>query len=281
MSVRARYLPPGWYPGTEAETRRQVRQYLSSLPEIESQEPAATAGLAGIVPHAGWDFSGRIALDVLRRLEPGIETVVVAGGHLSPREGIYAAPEEEFETPLGNMEADGEMLAALRDLMPLQTDRFPDNTVEIQLPFIKYLFPDARLVYLRAAPSSAAVQLGKRLSRVAGELKRRAALVGSTDLTHYGAAYGFMPHGSGKEAVRWVKDVNDKKMIDAFLAMDTDAAVRLAETDRSACSVGGAAAAMAFAAERGVAAGRLIRYMTSWDVAPAPSFVGYAGILYA
>jgi len=280
MPVRARCLPPGWYPGTEAETRRQVRRYLSSLPEIEAQGPSAGTGTAGIVPHAGWDFSGRIALDVLRRLEPGLETVIVAGGHLSPRDGIYAAPEEEFETPLGNLSADGEMLAALKEETAVQVDRFPDNTVEIQLPFVKYLFPEARLLYLRAAPNPDAARLGKTLFRIAGALKRRAVLVGSTDLTHYGSAYGFTPRGTGEEAVRWVKSVNDKKIIDAFLGMDTEAAIRLAQADRSACSAGGAAAAMAFAAAGGAAGGRLIRYMTSRDVSPAASFVGYAGILF-
>ncbi|HUI72061.1 MAG TPA: AmmeMemoRadiSam system protein B, partial [Spirochaetia bacterium] len=49
---------------------------------------------------------------------------------------------------------------------------------------------------------------------------------------------------------------------------------------RSACSAGGALGAVSFAKEMGVSKGALLRYMTSFDVHPAESFVGYAGVLY-
>jgi hypothetical protein len=108
----------------------------------------------------------------------------------------------------------------------------------------------------------------------------RVAVVGSTDLTHYGPNYGFAPRGSDARAVDWVKNVNDRRFIEALLAMDEAGALARANGERSACSAGGAVAAMAFARESGASRGELIDYRTSRDVFPGESFVGYAAVVY-
>jgi AmmeMemoRadiSam system protein B len=75
--------------------------------------------------------------------------------------------------------------------------------------------------------------------------------------------------------------VNDHQLIQRMLALDLEGTIERALHDRSACSAGGALAAMSFARERGVSGGSLLQYMTSYEVSPASSFVGYAGILYS
>lgn len=275
MKVRRRTLPPGWYPGTESETRLAIRDYLQSLP------PRKGKALAGVVPHAGWEFSGRVALEVFSNLIEDSATIVVVGGHLGPRDGVLAAFEEGYETPLGVLEADLELLGEIRQELSIREDSYPDNTVEIQLPFIKYLFPASRALSLRAAPAEAAIELGKAISDAADKLGRKVAVIGSTDLTHYGTNYGFQPAGEGEEALRWVKEVNDRGIIDRLLALNGEEAIRHARENRSACSIGGAAAALTFARRKGCTRSRLRRYLTSYDIYPSESFVGYAGITYS
>jgi hypothetical protein len=276
MTTRRRTLPPGWYPDTPAETRAAIKEYLDELPATDVKEAAAV-----VAPHAGWEFSGRTALEAIRCLPSDLETVVVVGGHLSPSDPVMVAGEDELETPLGNISSDGDLLFALRKILPLQTDRQADNTVEIQLPFVKYLLPRARALYLRAPPSLEAIRLGQAVASAARALSRKTAVLGSTDLTHYGANYGFTPAGKGERALSWVREVNDREFIDRLLAMDAEGALDHAEESRSACSAGGAVAALAFGRSRGVKQGTLIRYMTSSDVYPGESFVGYAGIAFA
>ena len=84
-----------------------------------------------------------------------------------------------------------------------------------------------------------------------------------------------------RATLAWVREVNDRRFIDAVLAMDVEAVIERALGERSACSAGGALAAMGFARERGVSRGELLRYCTSRDVHPAESFVGYAGIVFS
>ncbi len=274
MKVRPRSLPPGWYPGGKEQTVRNIEEFRRTL-----EKPAAGA-VAGVAPHAGWSFSGSIACHVFQSIAEDAQTIVVVGGHLAPHSGLLAAFEEGYETPLGTLAADLELLDLLRDRLPLKEDRYADNTVEIQLPLLKYLHPDARALHLRASPSAEALQLGAELAAAAGDLGRKIAVVGSTDLTHYGDNYGFTPQGTGPRAVEWVKQVNDRRIIEALLDMELDKALDLAGREQSACSVGGAVAAARFAEQGGTVRGELLEYRTSYDISPSPFFVGYAGIIY-
>jgi MEMO1 family protein len=276
MRIRERVLPPGWYPGNAAEVRRTIEGYIAaeSAPECRA--------VAGVAPHAGWAFSGRIALRVLLNFRRPVETVAVVGGHLSPSAGVLAAFEEGYETPLGVLEADLELLEKISGSVssPLREDRSPDNTVEVQLPLVKYLFPESRALALRAAPSEAAEELGRAIRKAADSLGRTVAVLGSTDLTHYGPNYGFSPAGRGERAVEWVKEVNDRGFIDKLLDLDGPGALRHAGEHQSACSAGAAVAAISFARASGVERGALVEYLTSYDIYPDDSFVGYAGIVY-
>lgn len=275
MSIRKRILPPGWYPGSEQEVKRTIHEWE------QKEAPAFTTGIAGVVPHAGWMFSGELACKVFRHLASDVETVVIIGGHLPPNGGIYAAKEDGYETPLGDLSTDKEVLSGLEEKISLKNDTFSDNTVEVQLPFVKYYFPKATGLGLRVEPTEQAVSLGKAVADVAQELGKKIAVVGSTDLTHYGLSYGFAPHGSGEEAVRWVKEVNDKNVIDALLAFDYTKAVKRGVEDKAACSVGAAVAAASFASSLKEASSTLLDYYTSRRIHKAESFVGYAGIVYS
>jgi len=282
MSVRRRSLPTGWYPVGAAETRREIEGMRAARAlEPGNTGPSVSRAFAGIVPHAGWHFSGRLALDVLSVLCRGIDTIVIIGGHMGPGDRIVAATEDFYETPLGDLKADMKLLEQLRRTVDLEEDRERDNTVEIQLPLVRFLAAGVMALGLRAPPSASAQALGEAVGQAAAALGRRVAVAGSTDLTHYGSAYSFSPAGGGEDARRWVREVNDRRLVDRLLALDVSAALERARRERSACSIGGAVAAMSFARVCGVKAGLLLGYMTSWDVQPAESFVGYAGIVYA
>jgi hypothetical protein len=284
MGVRKRRLPPGWYPDTAEQTLKEIGEMggLASGFHDPASALAADArqACAGILPHAGWHFSGRLALEVLSSLARGIDTIVIIGGHLGSTDRIVSAFEDSYDTPLGELKADLGLLEALRSGLDIREDRERDNTVEVHLPLVRYLAPEALVLGMRAPPSPLAAALGKAIAEAAAVLGRRVAVAGSTDLTHYGSNYDFSPAGSGAEAQRWVREVNDRRIVQSMLDLDIDLALEGARRERSACSIGGAAAAMRFARESGVSSGKLVGYMTSSDVQPGESFVGYAGIIY-
>lgn len=278
MAVRKRSLPAGWYPEDAVGIDDWIEEWTR---RSSTADASAARAVAGVVPHAGWYFSGEPAFRVIRAIDPSVETVVVVGGHLPARGPVLAAVEEAFETPVGPLRADGELLRTITERLSWSPDGEPDNTVEVQLPLIRRLLPDARVISLRAPAGDAAVALGRIIAECARLRKRRVAVIGSTDLTHYGPQYRFTPAGMGEQALRWVKEKNDAGMIGCMLSMDAEASIRYALKHRAACSPGGAAAAITFARAVGADAAKLLAYLTSRDRGPASSFVGYAAITYS
>lgn len=274
MKLRQRSLPYGWYPSDREQALAQFNRW--GTPEDAEKR----VGTAAVVPHAGWSFSGELAYRTLVRLAPSLETVVVVGGHLPAEGGVFAVFDDGFETPLGVIDNDKDFLDDLRAALDLKEDVYADNTVEVQLPLVKYLFPDARVVSLRVSPSNRAIELGDTLYEAARKKKRKIAVIGSTDLTHYGPNYGFSPKGTGRDAVRWVREENDKAMVEAILAENPAEIITRGRDDKSACSAGAAATAVQYAKKRGINEGELIDYFTSYSIHPGDSFVGYAGIIF-
>jgi MEMO1 family protein len=203
----------------------------------------------------------------------------VVGGHLRSADPILLAPEDAVATPLGDLQVDTNLRALIEDRFRTMPDARADNTVEIQLPIIAYLFEAPRIVYVRSPPSELATALGDLIAEYA-RTHPGVAVVGSTDLTHYGPAYGFADHGEGSEALDWVKNQNDARYVEALLRGEPESIISVANAHRCACSAGAAATAAAFARARGCTRSDLIDYYTSYDVSPNDSFVGYAGVGY-
>jgi len=270
-------LPPGWYPGSKSACLEEMEKMVAGVKPL----PPGTKVYGGIVPHAGWYFSGKLAARVfyLNSLATQPQVVAVFGGHLGGNSPPLLVGEDAWETPLGEVTLATEFYSPLRQRLTLKEEYPGDNTIEIQLPFVKHFFPNAKVLALRAPHSQQAVALGEVVAAVAGELKLTLLAFGSTDLTHYGPNYGWASKGYGPDAVKWVKEVNDKKFVDLALKLDTSGLLEAAAQDQSACSAGGAAAAIAAAKKLGAAKAHLVEYYTSYDVMPGDSFVGYMGVV--
>jgi len=189
-----------------------------------------------------------------------------------------------IETPLGDIAVDGELVEALADSISIRRrppQKFVDeNTLELQYPFIKYFFPDAKIVVCGVAPSFFAPIIGTMAVDNAHALQRKIRVIGSTDMTHYGADFGFTPAGTGETAVEWVKTKNDAAAIEAMKSMDDKAIVEQGLTHHNMCCPGAAAATAAAARKMGASRAHLLDYATSFDTNPSDSFVGYTGLLY-
>ncbi len=281
MSRRTRALPRGWYPADKKECQREIESYLEGW--TPSQSPSSK-GLGGIVPHAGWYFSGRLAARVLHslKLKSKAEVVVLYGGHLSAEDLPRIVTEEACETPFGDIEIHEGFVKNLmkRADVKKESPTSGDNTIEIQLAMVKYFFPEVKLVAIRSPLSLKAETLGKEVAAIAKKEGISILAIGSTDLTHYGPNYGFLSKGVGPASVDWVKKENDKGFIDRALRMDAEGLLKHALENDSACSAGAAISAMATSKALGAEKGILLDYYTSYDIMPDDSFVGYAGIIY-
>jgi len=288
MKTRAMGLPSGWYP----HSAQSAEDFIKSCNFTRGR------AFAAVSPHAGWFFSGKTSLEAISSLKPDANLVVVAGGHLGRAAPVLWTEEEFVQTPFGLLPIDLEfkqvVKKALAEKLPAlksARDADVDNTVEVLLPFVHYLFPNSKVLCLRVPQNIASFELGKLIAECAGEnaVRRSAVFIASTDLTHYGRNYGFCPKGTGKNALNWVKEVNDKRFIEAVLAFKPELVLERAENEYSACSSGAVLAALGFAGRQtgGSAKAELLSYTTSADVLAETcydetgSFVGYAAMAFA
>jgi AmmeMemoRadiSam system protein B len=283
MERRNAVFAGSWYPDSAAACEREIETFLR-----EGIEPEKTPGgwLGGIVPHAGWYYSGQIACTVIHWLkdDKAPDVVVLFGMHLHPGSSSYIMPHGAWQTPFGDLPV-AEALA--RHLM--QRHRFveetprrfnQDNTIELQLPFVKYLLNPGAVLALGVPPVQRSLDIGRTVVDWARQQGCTIKVIGSTDLTHYGANYGFKPHGSGEQAVKWVKQTNDRQVIDAMMELAPDKVIAEGLKNQNACCSGAAATALASAISMGATRTRQVAYATSYDKSPGDSFVGYVGLVF-
>lgn len=270
--TRSRRLPPGWYPTSARDVKAQVEQWSRELPAVLHRRFCSV-----IVPHAGWLFSGVLAFDTIRRLRTPVRTAIVVGGHLRASDPLLVGPDDAYEVPGGSLPVDEDLRSAVRSRFATADDTVSDNTVEIQLPLVAELFPDARVLWLRSPPSTVAVDLGRFLAEQAPP---GAVVIGSTDLTHYGPNYHFSPAGGGEAGLAWARE-NDRAITQAMSSMQIEEVLRLAAEQRAACSAGAAATAIAYGKRLGSQDGEIVGLRSSAEVHAADSVVGYVGIGFA
>lgn len=283
MTVRQAVFSGSWYPGSASKCDQEIQQFLNDAPSMKDT-PQRLVG--GIVPHAGWFFSGSIACNVIHLLkdETATDTIVIFGMHLSQNSPCYIMTEGAWQTPFGDVKIDHDLAMALVDeysFIAENTQPFTrDNTIELQLPFIKYFFDRVKIVPIGVPPVEDSLQIGRAVAEYGQRSGIRLKVIGSTDLTHYGANYGYSPVGSGAKAHAWVRNENDRGWIDTVRALTPAAVIRHGVTHQSACCAGAAGTALEAGIAMGAQKADLVAYATSYEKSPGDSFVGYAGMVF-
>lgn len=292
MAIRRAVVAGQFYGGGRERCLREVQECMAEG-TYDGQLPESI--VAGIVPHAGWVFSGALAAMVfgaVKKTNPDVETFVIFGAVHSWYGSDTAAVYDTgaWQTPLGEIAVDAELAHAIIAASGAADANCEaharEHSIEVQVPFIQHLFPQARIVPIMVMPGDLAAQLGADVAGAIAKSGRKAVCIGSTDLTHYGPRYGFDPKGVGEKAVKWAKDVNDQALIDAATAMKAEGIVELAEEKMNACGAGAVAATVAAAKAMGRTNGMLLAHRHSNEVMEAKfgetseESVGYAAIVF-
>jgi AmmeMemoRadiSam system protein B len=285
MPTRLARVAGTFYPGTAREIREQIQAFLQ---DNTVEVPGKLYG--GIVPHAGWVYSGRTALHLYQALwqQEHPETVLLFGAVHTP--GVHGPSlygSGVWRTPLGDVAVDADLAKSLLAADSRFVDRpaahADEHAIEVQIPFIQVLFPQAMILPVSMPPDSDAQELGAVAAEVVQRSSKRVAVVGSTDLTHYGPRYGIAPAGTGEPGLIWAR-ANDHRLLDLVVALDTGRVLGEAHSRFNACGPGAVVATMAMAQALGATRGQLLDYTTSYDVMPRgrpTDLVGYGAVAFA
>lgn len=246
--------------------------------------------LGGVVPHAGWMFSGPTAAKVFAALAAAAKPdvfILFGAAHRYHAEVASVYPSGGWATPLGEARIDEAVASSLVKaaggaIEPSRHAHDGEHSIEVQIPFIQSLCPDARFVPVAVPAGSDAVAAGEAAAECVRSSDERIVFVASTDLTHYGMGYGAPAHGPLPGAMPWMRE-NDQRFIRLVEELRAEDIVPEAMGHDNACGPGAVAAAVSAARSLGAARGRVLEYTTSADVVPEPfadRAVGYVGIVF-
>lgn len=137
------------YPADADELREELETLLAEA--NGGDEPPR----ALVVPHAEYTFAGPVMAEAWASVgerADAIERVVVVGtSRLVPFRGLAVTGFDGFSTPLGPIVAERdavEALARLEQVRAIEPAFDPEESVEAQLPFARYVLGDVALVAL-------------------------------------------------------------------------------------------------------------------------------------
>lgn len=294
-SVREPAVAGLFYPGQARECRATAERLF----QIGRGEAArhklefSSTAVGAIVPHAGWICSGAVAAESIAAAafrSPSPDIVVVFGAIHTPIpiEKNALDSHERWSLP-------GDSCAVITDVRDRLSgdsglfaidDRFHsrEHAVEVELPLVRLAWPKAGILPIETPPNDRAAESGGAVARQIAAAGLSAVYLASSDLTHYGPNYRFIPAGVGTAALGWAME-NDKRLLRVVCDMLADQVVPEAMQNLNACGAGAIAAMLAACQAGGAKRGYVLKHTNSFEtlapVAPqaANNAVGYAAVM--
>ena len=267
--IRQAVVSGQFYPDNPQMLTEQIKTFLAKAntrPDFDVK--------ALIVPHAGYDYSGQVAAEAYKKVQGRRfgSVILVAFLHRVFLPGVLVDDADVYETPLGRVPVDLELVEELRNFHPLlnQTVKgsLQEHSLEVQLPFLQKTIPDLKIVpiYIGVQDMANVTALAEALAQA---IKNKNVLVVvTTDLSH------FHPYAVAVE--------KDRKTIEMFEKGNAEAINGAATREEAeACGIGPVLTALLLAKKMDWKGPELVCYANSGDVTgERGSVVGYASMVF-
>lgn len=266
-----------FYTGAKDELSNEINGYISkaeSDPELVEKRKNFHQIIGLVVPHAGHIYSGPVAAYSYSLLKGASSvTLVIIGPNHTGRGKAIAISREDWTTPLGTVKTDIHVCDSIK--MNSQIADFDEeahkfeHSIEVQLPFIQSLAPDAHVVEICMGVQdySEAEDLANAIVAAAKETRRNLIVIASSDMTHFEASDA--AKALDERALNYISQLKAKDFINLVQG-----------EDMSICGYGPIATAMLWAAKNDGKAS-ILKYANSGDVTgDYGNVVGYASVAF-
>ncbi len=225
-SAKESHLNPSWFDAPEGGN---LEEYINT--KVKSFTKAKPVGKisALVVPHAGYAYSLDTALQAyaLLKKEDYDRVLVLSPCHRYPffgKAGIE--PVGRLKTPTGEISFDkdfSDRLKMLEEIVEVAEASASEHSIHIQMPLIRHFLGDipvAGLMFGKWKYDKSMEDFAKNLFRILdtydGGIGRTLFIV-STDFTHYGANFGYLPF---TEDIKANLEQLDQNVYQAFASHD-------------------------------------------------------------
>lgn len=279
QNIREPVVAGRFYPDSETELLKKINNYLDkALIESLPGKPVAI-----ISPHAGYQYSGAVAAYGYKAIKDhGYKRVIVlAPSHYSRYRGASILDVEAYKTPLGLVKLNQGICNNLINNPPFfgtfKNAHKREHSLETQLPFLQVVLGDD----FELIPVLISRLNNEEFDFIADKLRplidEDTLIVVSSDFTHYGYGYDYVPFKKDVEA-------NLRKLdygaFERILALDFDGFFRYKRaTGITACGFMPVALMMKLLPDN--AQGKILQYDTSGNIlGNFDSSVSYASIVF-
>ena len=266
--IRQAQVAGQFYPARAEGLKEQIGGF------IESQEEKIDV-LACMLPHAGYQYSGRVAVETVSKINIKDKVVLLGPNHTGLGAKYSLMASGVWQTPLGQVNIDTQLAKSiLAGSKYLENDNLAhaqEHSLEVELPILQYFRDDFEIVPITFMSDDLAAlkKIGEELAEVIknSDLKDKILLVASSDMTHY---------ESQSDA-----ETKDKKAIAAILELNPDKLMHeIKYFNISMCGYAPVITMLSAVNCLGAKKARLVKYQTSADsTGDKSAVVGYAGII--
>ncbi len=268
-TVRTAMVSGQFYPKEPESLKKKVRKFLTTAGHVPDPDVRSL-----IVPHAGYDYSGQVAAEAYKFVEGRTfdSVVIIAFLHRVFLQGVLIDDVAAYETPLGRVSVDRELVREIQGFHPLFRNAMPDSleehSLEVQIPFLQETIPGLKIVpiYIGVQNITSSAILADALAKTLAD--RNILVVATTDLSHfhsYETAFA-----KDRSLIAMFEKGNAEAIYGAYV-----------EGEAEACGMGPVLTSILLAKKMNWSGPRLIRYSNSGDVTrDRSSVVGYAAMAF-
>ncbi len=242
--------------------------------------------LGAVVPHAGYLFSGPCAAWSYKEIaESEFPDLFIIIGPNHSGMGRTSTILDDWETPFGIIKTDeefGKKLINNSCIIEDATAHLHEHSIEVQLPFLQFVskdhLKDLRFVPITVGFDSNIKELASGIKKTIEESGKKVCVIASSDFTHYGFNYGYVPFSTNiKENMQKL----DSDAIEFIKKLDSEGFLNYVKI-KEATICGAVPIAILIELMKGKAEKvNLMHYYTSADImGDYNNAVGYASIVF-
>jgi MEMO1 family protein len=276
--IRPAAVAGSFYPAEAEELIRLLDECFESSPlGPQGAKSARVSLLGGLVPHAGYIYSGPCAAHLYACLDNSIKCVILLGvNHQARGHRAALSPADFWQTPLGRVRIDQELNHLLQDqvrfLKPDEAAHSQEHSMEVQLPFLQRVLEEFSLTPISLSHISLAecAELGAAVAEIVKKNTQsgnRTVVMASSDLSHY---------LSPKQT-----DELDGMALAEVLAQNPRTLIEVTKRKNiTMCGVLPTAALLFAASGLGIKQASLLKHCHSGNAVPMRKVVGYASVAF-
>jgi AmmeMemoRadiSam system protein B len=250
--------------------KQQLEGFIEACAPKESTKMSARAI---ILPHAGYVYSGKVAITTVSKILPKKRIIILGNNHTDYGEDFSLWSKGKWKTPLGNITIDEELATLILEKGNLIKEDYLahkfEHSIEVELPILYYFFKEFSFVPIacQMVDTKSYEEAASQIYEAIRMIKEDILLVASTDLTHY------EPDASCRK--------KDMLAIQDIINLDEESLLGSVRKERiSMCGVAPVAVLLCCVKKMGARKAQVALYQTSGDTSgDYSSVVGYVGII--